>query len=135
MALTMSCDGVMIEPTKSLPKLTLGAALWRGLQQRCPSCGLGAIFGSYLRVNEHCSDCGLELAAHRSDDAPAYFTILIVGHLIVPGVLLLEQTMAPPTWVHMVTWLPLTLALTLALLPRIKGALLSVQWMLRIKSS
>ena len=125
----------MIEPTNLLPKLTLAAALWRGLQQRCPSCGLGAIFGSYVRVNEGCADCGLELATHRSDDAPAYFTILVVGHLIVPGVLLLEQTMAPPTWVHMVTWLPLTLALTLALLPRIKGALLSVQWMLQIKSS
>ena len=125
----------MIEPTKSLPKLSLSAALWRGVQQLCPSCGQGAIFASYVRVNERCADCGLELAAHRSDDAPAYFTILIVGHLIVPGVLLLEQTMAPPTWVHMVTWLPLTLALSLALLPRIKGALLSAQWMLRIKSS
>lgn len=124
----------MFEPTKSLAKVTFSAALWRGLRQLCPDCGQGAIFERYVRVNEHCGACGLDLAAHRSDDAPAYFTILVVGHLIVPGVLLLEQTMAPPTWVHMVTWLPLTLALTLVLLPRIKGTLLAVQWMLRIKS-
>ena len=125
----------MFEPTKAIVKPSLSAAIWRGLKQLCPCCGQGAIFGSYVRINEHCGACGMELASHRSDDAPAYFTILLVGHLIVPGVLLLEQTLAPPTWVHMVTWLPLTLALTLALLPRVKGALLAVQWILRIKSS
>ena len=115
-------------------KNNLPIALWRGLRQRCPSCGRGAIFGQYVRVNSHCADCGLDLAAYRSDDAPAYFTILVVGHLIVPAVLILEQTMRPPTWVHMAIWLPLTLLLTLLLLPRVKGALLGVQWILRIKS-
>lgn len=109
------------------------AALLRGLRQRCPSCGRGAIFGGYVRVNKQCDGCGLEFAAYRSDDAPAYFTIAIVGHFIVPAMLILEQTSHPATWVHMVTWLPLTLVMTLAVLPRVKGALLGVQWMLRVK--
>lgn len=124
----------MPDLTKPTLKRSLSVALWRGLCQRCPSCGLGAIFRNYVRVNDQCADCGLDLASYRSDDAPAYFTIAVVGHLIVPAMLILEQTMRPPTWVHMVTWLPLTLALTLALLPRMKGALLGVQWILRIKS-
>lgn len=86
-----------------------------------------------MRINQHCSGCGLELGAYRSDDAPAYFTIAIVGHVVIPAMLILEQTSHPATWIHMVTWLPLTLALTLALLPRVKGALLAAQWMLRVK--
>lgn len=91
------------------------------------------MFGGYVRVNDHCAACGLELAAYRSDDAPAYFTIVIVGHFIIPAMLILEQTMRPATWIHMVTWLPLTLVMTLALLPRVKGTLLGVQWKLRIR--
>jgi uncharacterized protein (DUF983 family) len=114
-------------------KQSWSTVLLRGLRHRCPSCGRGAIFGGYVRVNNQCDGCGLEFAAYRSDDAPAYFTIAIVGHFIVPAMLILEQASHPATWVHMVTWLPLTLAMTLALLPRVKGALLGVQWMLRVK--
>jgi uncharacterized protein (DUF983 family) len=115
------------------PNRSLSAALLRGFRHRCPSCGRGAIFSGYVRLNDHCDGCGLEFGAYRSDDAPAYFTIAIVGHFIIPAMLILEQTSHPATWVHMVTWLPLTLAMTLALLPRVKGALLGVQWMLRVR--
>ena len=58
------------------------------------------------------------------------FTILIVGHFIVGGVLALEKGFAPPTWVHLAIWLPLTLVASLWLLPRVKGALVGLQWAL-----
>jgi uncharacterized protein (DUF983 family) len=48
--------------------------------------------------------------------------------------LLLEQNMHPPSWVHMVTCVPVTLLMTLALLPPIKGAVIGAQWALRMKS-
>lgn len=86
-----------------------------------------------MRVNQHCDGCGLELGAYRSDDAPAYFTILLVGHVIVPSMLILEQTSHPAAWVHMAAWLPLTLGLTVVLLPRVKGVLLGLQWKLRVR--
>lgn len=92
------------------------------------------MFGGYVRVKDRCDGCGCELGAYRSDDAPAYFTIAIVGHVVIPAMLILEQTNHPASWVHMAIWLPLTLGLTLALLPRIKGVLVGVQWMLRVKS-
>ena len=111
-----------------------GAALWRGLRGRCPCCGQGAIFAGYVRALPRCESCGLDFGIYRSDDAPAYFTIVIVGHIIVPAMLILEQTAHPATWVHMAAWLPLTLGLTLSLLPRVKGALLGVQWVLGVKS-
>lgn len=69
----------------------------------------------------------------RSDDAPPYFTILLVGHVIVPAMLLLEQMQHPPEWLHAALWVPLTLVLTAFLLPRNKGAVIGVQWANQIR--
>ncbi len=90
------------------------------------------MFRAYLKVADRCPNCAEELHHHRADDAPPYFTIIIVGHIIVGGILSLEQAFAPDSWVHAVIWLPLTLAISLLLLPRIKGALVGLQWALRM---
>jgi uncharacterized protein (DUF983 family) len=105
-------------------------AILRGLAELCPNCGKGRLFGKYLKVRDACPACGEVLHHHRADDAPAYFTILIVGHFIVGGALALERGLAPPTWVHLAIWLPLTLIACLLLLPRVKGALVGLQWAL-----
>jgi uncharacterized protein (DUF983 family) len=107
--------------------------LKRGFQQLCPNCGKTPLFGRYLKVNPVCVSCGLALAEFRSDDAPPYFTILLVGHLIVPSMLLLEQLRHPPEWVHAALWLPLTVLLALFFLPRVKGAVIGVQWANQIR--
>ena len=54
---------------------------------KCPACGKGAMFNAYLKVNDRCPACGEELHHHRADDAPPYFTMLIVGHIVVALVL------------------------------------------------
>jgi len=115
----------------SPPRASRG--LWRGFVQRCPECGHGALFAGYLKVNPRCGACGLALGDFRADDAPPYFTMLIVGHVIVPAMLLLEQLHHPPEWLHAALWLPLTLGMTLTLLPRIKGAVIGFQWANRIR--
>ncbi len=56
----------------------------------------------------------------------------IVGHVVIAGVLVLEKAYAPPSWVHLALWLPLTVILSLWLLPRVKGALVGLQWALRM---
>ncbi len=58
--------------------------------------------------------------------------MLIVGHIVVGGLLAVERAFHPETWVHLVIWLPMTLALSLWLLPRIKGALIGFQWAARM---
>ena len=45
------------------------------------------MFRAFLKVADHCPACGEALHHHRADDAPAYFVILIVGHIVVPLVL------------------------------------------------
>ena len=107
-------------------------ALRRGWRQKCPSCGNGAVYRSYLKVADSCGSCGEELHHHRADDAPAYFTMLIVGHVMVGLALVVEKRFHPEMWVHFALWLPLCLGMTLWMLPRIKASLVGYQWALRM---
>ena len=90
------------------------------------------MFRAFLKVADHCPACGEELHHHRADDAPAYFVILIVGHFIVPAALSVETAFAPSYWIHAALWLPLTLGMSLGLLQPVKGALVGLQWALRM---
>jgi uncharacterized protein (DUF983 family) len=86
----------------------------------------------YLKVADHCEECGEAFYHHRVDDAPAYFTILIVTHIIVPVVLIGVAITEWPTWAHTLLWPSLACALVVVLLPRIKAALVALQWALRM---
>ena len=108
------------------------AALWRGAVHRCPACGRGAMFRAFLKVAEACPDCGEDLSHQRADDAPPYVTILVVGHLILAAVVGIDIAYAWPMWLHVAVWFPLTVALCLAVLPSAKGALVGLQWALRM---
>jgi len=105
------------------PVPPLRTAMLRGLKGLCPACGQTHLFAGYLRVVAECRTCGAPLGLVRADDAPPYFTILLVGHVVVPGMLIIEKTYAPPLGVQMAIWLPLTLVLSLLLLRPIKGAI------------
>jgi uncharacterized protein (DUF983 family) len=107
-------------------------AIRRGFMLRCPSCGKGKLFRAYLKVADTCPNCGEELHHHQADDAPPYFTILIVGHIVVPIMLAVELEYMPPVVLQMVFWPTLTLFLSLILLPRIKGAVVGMQWAQRM---
>ncbi|MBI1179528.1 MAG: DUF983 domain-containing protein [Alphaproteobacteria bacterium] len=110
----------------------LGESLKRGWKGKCPRCGKGHVFYRYLKVRDECEVCGLELHHHQADDAPPYFTILIVGHVIVALMIVYERAFLPPLWHQMVIGVFGTLALSLTLLPRIKGALVAFQWSRRM---
>ena len=104
-------------------------SIFRGWRGRCPRCGAGALFSSFLKMQSNCPSCGLALEPFRADDAPAYFTILAVGHVVVPMVLAFEKYGdQPPLWAHALLWLPLSVVLALLLLPRIKGAVIALLW-------
>lgn len=118
-------------PVVSAPR-DVWPAVARGWRQKCPSCGEGRLYGKYLKVNPACPVCKAELHHHRADDAPPYFVMIITAHVIVGGILMLEQMYAPPMWFQLALWLPLLIVMSLWLLPRVKGALIGYQWALRM---
>lgn len=99
-----------------------------GFKGRCPNCGEGKMFKSYLKIVDNCAHCNEELHHHRADDLPAYYVILIVGHIIVTLALSVETHYHPAYWVHIALWLPSTVLLALLLLQPIKGAIAALQW-------
>ncbi len=132
MPIEISAPGPVVPGLTTQPSRSVKTAMLRGAASRCPACGQGALNRAYLKVADHCNRCGEALHHHRADDAPAYFTMLVVGHVVVGGLLGVERAWAPPTWVQLAIWLPATLVLSLALLPMIKGALIGLQWALRM---
>jgi uncharacterized protein (DUF983 family) len=111
----------------------LGLAMRRGLAEKCPNCGKGRLFYAYLKVVPNCEACGEDLSHQRADDAPQYLTIAIVGHFIVAGILAFEDFWSGlPTALVVAVWCALALVASLALLPRMKGAMVGYQWALRM---
>jgi uncharacterized protein (DUF983 family) len=103
------------------PLPPLLTAIGRGLANRCPSCGKTHLFQGYLRVTPVCANCAAPLGRARADDAPPYFTILIVGHIVVPLLFVVDRTYSPSDLTLAAIFLPLTLVLSLLLLRPIKG--------------
>lgn len=108
-------------------------AIKRGLSQRCPICGEGKLFRSYLKLSDRCSHCGAALSELRADDGPAWATILIVGHLIVPFFIVTARSGAPD-WVYYAVLFPITIAMTLALLPLSKGVFVALLYSFDVKT-
>lgn len=70
----------------------LGQAVGRGICCRCPRCGEGALYRSFVKTVDTCQVCGEAIHHHRADDFPAYLVLFIVGHIMVGGFLVVENS-------------------------------------------
>lgn len=110
----------------------LWPAIRRGWARRCPQCGTGRIMPGFLKVADHCPDCGEEMCHHRADDGPAYLTILVVGKGVMALYLAVFMLWQPEPWVMIALCWLVALVAALWLLPRFKGALVALQWSRRM---
>ena len=99
-----------------------------GLAGRCPRCGQGKLFSSFLKVADRCPVCGLDLSKADSADGPAFFIMLLVPALIIPLAMWVEFSYVPPLWLHAVLWTPLIIGLSIALLRPLKGVMVALQF-------
>ena len=105
-------------------KIGFKQAVGRGLRRHCPSCDAPTLFRGYLKVSPVCQNCGAANGEHRVDDIASYFTILLVGHVILAPVLALPFIWNMPGWAVMTTVLAVMTAATLAALPFVKGGVI-----------
>ena len=87
---------------------------------------------AYLKVRDECPVCGQELHHHRADDGPAYLTILIVGKLMTVVLLWAYLRYEPDPMVLASVLTVGSVAVSLYLLPRLKGAIVGFQWAKRM---
>ncbi|CCJ05484.1 DUF983 domain-containing protein [Methylocystis sp. SC2] len=110
-----------------------GRSLFRGLRRKCPNCGVGKLFASYLKPRDSCAHCGEGFAGLDADDGPAWLTVGVVTILVVPLLFILESSGRYACAVEMLIVVPLTIALVLLLLPLTKGFFISALWLLSRK--
>jgi uncharacterized protein (DUF983 family) len=115
----------------SLPLPPSKVAWRRGFSGKCPNCGKAPLFKSYLKLVDHCDYCGEQLGHIRADDLPAYFTIFLVGHVVV-ALMLTAVQMGVPNLIGISVSLTLTVVLTLWWLPLIKGVVAAHLWRLKL---
>lgn len=110
----------------------LSLAVRRGALGRCPSCGKGRLFRSYLKQVDACACCHETLSHIRADDGPPWLTILVVGHIVVALALVAESNANLPTWPSVAVFSGLAVAMSLTLLPRAKGIFIGAIWASRL---
>jgi uncharacterized protein (DUF983 family) len=129
---TVSTPTVWSQEHALKEKRDVWQSLKRGFRGRCPRCGEGKLFRAFLKTADSCSVCGQDFTPHRADDLPAYLVIVIVGHIVVPLALMIETNYSPPVALQLAIYLPVTFVASLALLQPVKGAVVGMQWALRM---
>jgi uncharacterized protein (DUF983 family) len=115
-------------PDGDLAQITAGTALARGARGRCPACGRGRLFRSYLKQVEACDVCGESYAHIHPDDAAPWFTMLLVGLALVPVFLIVEGFLHDHFVLTILFLVAFILAVSLAALPPVKGTLIAAFW-------
>jgi uncharacterized protein (DUF983 family) len=123
-------SGVMtVTDPAIVPTISRKDCILRGIKMRCPQCGIGKLYRGYLKPVAHCAHCGASIGHIRADDFPPWITIILVGHLLIPFILLAQHIEVSAT-LQIAVWVPLALALTFLLLPRCKGGAIGLMWSL-----
>jgi uncharacterized protein (DUF983 family) len=86
------------------------------------------LFAGFARFAASCRACGLDFTAFNVGDGPAAFLTLGIGALVTGLAIALELISTPPWWVHVLIWLPLTVAMVMGSLRYSKGALLALEY-------
>ncbi|GGD46859.1 DUF983 domain-containing protein [Erythrobacter arachoides] len=94
----------------------------------CPRCGARTLFAGYARFADRCAACGLDYSRFNVGDGPAAFLTLIVGTIVVGLAIWLQLRFEPPWWLHVLLWVPLTVAGVMALLRVTKAWLLAAEY-------
>lgn len=94
----------------------------------CPQCGARTLFAGVTRFAPRCRVCGLDYDSFNVGDGPAAFLTLIIGGIIAGLAIWLDIAVAPPFWVHLILWVPLTVMAVLAGLRVAKALLLIAEY-------
>ena len=103
----------------------------RGIRGRCPKCGQGSLYQSYLKLNSACPVCAENFVTLRADDGPAWLTIILIGHVAVPLAIYLAMSEVLPQAMALTFLFIVIGGMALLLLPRAKGVFVGMLWWLR----
>ncbi|WP_310475690.1 DUF983 domain-containing protein [Sandarakinorhabdus sp.] len=86
------------------------------------------MFVGLLKIVPRCTNCGLDYVRFNVGDGAAPFLIFIVATIVIIASQVTEAKLAPPWWVHVLLWGPLTIGLSLGLMRLAKGLLVALEF-------
>ena len=97
--------------------------IWRAaLFGLCPACDAPTLFAGPIALAPRCDVCGQDFG-NNVGDGPAAFLTMIVSALVIALAMTLEFALYPPFWVHVLLWVPFTIAAVVGGLRFAKGLL------------
>lgn len=104
------------------------SSLNAGLRRRCPRCGEGKLFSSFLKIAKSCDQCDLDYGFADPADGPAFFVMSGVGFTVVAIWAWAVVAFQPPIWLQFATVFPALIGGCLACLPPMKAWLVAEQY-------
>lgn len=99
-----------------------------GLAGKCPRCGQGALFKTFLGLKDRCDVCGLDYSKADAGDGPAVFIMFIVGFVAVTVAFIARFVWYAPILIAFLISGGVAIALSLALLRPFKATLVALQY-------
>ncbi len=99
-----------------------------GLGGKCPRCGQGALFKSFLGLKDRCEVCYLDYSKADAGDGPAVFIMFIVGFVAVAVAFIAQFVWFAPILTAFLVSGGVAIALILALLRPFKATLVALQY-------
>ena len=115
-------------PSAKTSERSVFPAIFNGFRRRCPQCGEGALLTGYLKPVGSCSTCGEDFSKISADDGPAWATLLVLGHVVVPLMLYLGRDDTVPIWLAIGVLMLVMLVGVYFTLPRAKGVFIALIW-------
>ena len=99
-----------------------------GLGCKCPRCGQGLLFKTYLGLHDACAICDLDYAKADSGDGPAVFVIFIVGFAAVAIAFIARFVWFAPIWLAFLLSIGVATISIFAMLRPLKATLIALQY-------
>ena len=109
----------------SIQYLLVGARL----SQNLPTMWQGAASHRLVKPQASCSACKEDFSHICADDGPAWLTLLIIGHAVVPLMLFFGRSDVVPLWLAILMLAVATLIGVYFILPRAKGIFIALIWL------
>jgi uncharacterized protein (DUF983 family) len=111
-----------VDGSSGVPRSSVARKFLRALMLRCPRCGGPGILRTWLKMSDHCPNCGLALERGEKSDfwIGAYVFNLVAGEVIaigIPIVWVIATWPSPPWTKIQITGLVLAVALPFLFFP------------------
>lgn len=115
--------------TNANPEIGGRPPFWRAaLFGLCPHCDAPTLFDGPLQFADQCRVCSADLSGNNVGDGPAALLTMVIGALVIVLAMGVEVYVHPPFWLHVLMWVPFTVAAVVGGLRAAKGVLFHAEW-------